>query len=296
MSYNLRATFTILGIEFIGFLILKAVGYDWLFLPFTILLLIGTFLLPNSLGKPRYKAYRENLSIPAKFKHFEDELLALGFELDCLLELTPFYLGTKQWVYRNREEHVEAYINESTGRLWFSSYFEKRFDVTTRFQHGEVFDNKKIVSQIVKTSIPAAFDYHLQHRQKYTEQYGAIILFESAEQQIEWELQQNLDKEIKREAGIGLFKTLGRMALAFVVMLLVFVLLSIPLMFYLINAMPEQVENVGRIWSQGYSMIGMFAIMAYALWPFIFPKTVEDRKGKKNVEASKDEKQDPYPF
>jgi hypothetical protein len=294
MSYTLRLLAIFLVVEIAGFNILAALGYDWLNLPFFILLLIGIFSL--SFIKPRFKAYRENIDIPAKYKLFESELLALGFELDCLLVLTYIFLPTKQWVYRNREEHVEAYINEATGRLWFSSYFEKRFDVTTRFQHGEVMDNKKLVSRIVKTSITAAFDYHLQHRQEYIQQYGAILLFERAEQQLEWEFQQNLNKEMRREAVISSVKGLGRLALAALVLFIAYVLLSIPLLLYLHNTMPEQVESVGELWSQWYGMIGMIGAAVYATWPAFFPKTVEDRKGKKQVEAHKDEKQEPYPF
>jgi hypothetical protein len=248
-------------------------------------------------SKMRYKTYRDNVTIPTKFKNFEDELLALGFELDCLVITNQFLFTTRGWVYRNREEHVEAYISETFRRLWFSSYFEKGFDVSTRFRHGEVYDNEKIVSHVVETSISAAFDYHLHHRQKYIQQYGSIILFENTEQQIEWESQQNLSEEVNRETASKLWRVYGRIALGFVPLIAVALLVGLPFKIYLNTTMPEEADDIIRDWSLWFVVIGgLFVNVAWAFWPFVFPKTAEDRKGKKNVEASKDEKQDPYPF
>jgi hypothetical protein len=276
MAFKYRVLILGAVIELGAVFLLEKLGYASIIMPFLILFILIIILLPQSFGRTRYKVDRTNLSIPEKFQAYHQELLALGFELDCLMLMTYYFLPRKQWIYRHKLERAEAYINEETGFLWISSYFDKSFFLSTRFRNGYVIDNRKMVSHVIKTSIPAAFDYHLQHRQKYIGQYGDILFLDSVEEQFEWELNQKLGKEFKWEE----FKIFGRLGLAAVILVVMFFLTAIIVHTFLVYSMPERADEMINAWNTGFINLGCLSGIIWTLLPVLRPRTVEERKKK----------------
>lgn len=248
---------------------------------YVVIVVIVILSLPILARKYRYQVVRDNLHTPAKLQNYHDELLALGFERENLILLTHFGWQDKVWIYKHQEELIYAFANETTGSLWFSSYLEKGFIVTTRFQKGRVSENRKMTGHIVKTSIVAAYDYHLQHRQEYQEKYGNFLSFEKTEDQIEWEDTHNVGKEIGRTEAISYLKLFGRFIAGGFVVLGIAFLMAIPISIFLyFNFSPFVAEAMLRLWSMWFSWIGIILAFLWAAWPYFFPKTVEERKKK----------------
>jgi MFS family permease len=287
----------IVAVELGGVYVLDLINYEWLQAPFLILVALILIVMPFLLvrrGKITQAPIRD---IPAKLMASHDELLSLGFKLIDFAVTKKFFQSSNQWFYLNETERVYAYLHEGGG-VWFSSYFEKNFDVTTRFRYGDTIESKKYVAHVVKTSISQAFDYHLHHREQYGLQYGSLLLFQDFNHHLGWNSEQEVEKVYKKHMIVSVSKQLGRFGLAVAVLFILFLVFAFVLMGFLMITGSSREEALAfyMLWTIPFFGIGLLVAWAWAFWPTFFPKTVEDRKGKKNVEASKDEKQELYPF
>lgn len=263
--------------------------------PFILMIVIwigGFFLSRKSSSNIVREILPPSTPIPEDLQRFHDELLSLGFKLVGEMKLKYFFKKQNQWVYFNEDQSIVAYTHNYTwARIWFSSYFEDGFDVTTYHEHGEDSESKKFARRVVKTGVSAALDFHMHHSNQHKAQHGHLMQFTDLKQHVDWTVQQQYEKEESKDY----IKQIGRVILSLLVMLILTVIISIPVLIIYALTFGLEADNPPMFLIWPIVIISGILSYLWAMRPVFWPKTVESRKKhkKEEVEVASEEI---YPF
>jgi len=254
---------------------------------------IGVFYLTRKSDSMVREALPPTTPVPEDLQPFHDELLSQGFQLIGEMRIKHFFKKQTQWVYFNDDHSIIAYAHNYTwARVWFSSYFEDGFDVTTYHEHGENFESNKAIRRVVKTSATAALDYHIHHSYQHIKKHGNIIKFANLEQHLKWVKEQQYGKDESKQ----LVKSMGRFIIASVAS---FIIANILWIIIGTIAVSFGVPEDTRISANLIVIIPVIIVcFGWAFRPTLWPETVESRKKRKpkELEPLETAQEEIYPF
>lgn len=284
----------IIGMYILGVFFKPAIVTSFYILYVAVVWVGGFFLTRNSenfLGE----TLPPTTPIPEDLQETHNKLLSLGFKLIGEMRVQYFFKKQTQWAYFNQDRSVVAYTHNFTwARVWFSSYFEDGFDVTTYHEHGDNLDTKKLIKRVVKKSISSALDYHIHHTYQHSHKHGNLMRFVNLEKHLEWMSKQSYGKEESK----GYIKEIVRTILAVIIIPLATVIIGgIIWGIYLVIASPATTE-LPDVFVSVILMISGILLIGWIVYPLLWPKTVESRKKRKakEGEATTVAQEDIYPF
>jgi hypothetical protein len=210
--------------------------------------------------------------IPARLQKSHKKLLALGFTPIGTVGVQEFFIPYRVWGYLSQDKFSHAYIGGLSGSTWFSSYFAKGIDLTTRYQGGVPVSNEKFKESIVGTSLEATFDYHLQQIESHANLWGNPLVFETLQEQVAWEKQHKTNEAINYSFIKGFLWGVVRYAFALAITMPIFFLWIYP------NSEPNFLT---------FMIFFAFIPLIFAMMPLFRSSTVEARKKKKLDEKEK---------
>jgi hypothetical protein len=218
--------------------------------------------------------------VPKSLQESHEALLAFGFEPFGSMRVKEiFNISYLVWAYLSEDGYTHAYIGGLEGGTWFSSYFGKGFDLTTRYQNGPHTSNGKLESQqeVVTSSLQAALSHHLYRVENYANQWGNPIIFASLQEQVNWEKQYKA-----REAQNYILLKQFLMGVGFVLGMVI-----IQLLCWLFIYTNEAISPEIKVFVFLLALLALFAPLVFAFMSFARSRTVEARKKKKLDEKEK---------
>lgn len=215
--------------------------------------------------------------MPEAIKQTDSILSSLGFQQVCKAK----HKKNETYMYWNDSQDIMVALakGDKVGAR-FSTYLKDGFYVSTDYPIGTKSETKKIFRHVVKSSIEAAFDYHQQQVQRHIPDYGEPTHFESIQDMINWEDQNNIRLDVHKTNIKFSIKVLVRYIIAVIVTHIVWYSIMVAIQFSFNYFGYTQLPINFGLLSNIIYIITLVICGAWAYRPMYKPETVEDRKKK----------------
>ncbi|MEM9953389.1 MAG: hypothetical protein AAF846_17410 [Chloroflexota bacterium] len=258
-----------------------------------ILLILGFVLIAHIsfFGYMFYVSQRGNLdaevkpspnTLPESLREFDEKLLFLKFKQIGVFKRAK-YLHRDRYTYLSENQDVVVYAIDQRGsaQILLCCYLKSGMTVTTNYPFGAKAKSSKIISEVVKSSVEAAFDYHYHQVAQLKAEHGIPTRFNSLPEILDWEDNQRVLRA-SYNSGLKLFGILGiRLVIGFIVsqvlMILLFAIFNTAWQLNISEDLPVFYTTL----INAVSLIFFIIVLVWAFRPLYSPETVEDRKKKK---------------